>query len=296
MRHKITRWLTTQSEARPKVANTPLRQDLWPEDWREHRFGMSENRWQYLNGKSVWVTGAGTGYGRSMAVALAAAGCQVFLTGRRRSKLEATLSEMNAYGIPTRKCHLVPADLLLPQSMDEVCAQVMNSCETLYGLIHNAALPSEGNTPLQNEPLEVWQRRLMLNVTAPWYISRLILPHMLKGASIRILFMSSEAGWAFTPGFGPYNLSKAALNNLSTSLAEEVATTHPGTDVQINAIVPGEARTEMNQGSSNSPYMISNLVLALLSHPKSGPNGKFFHRDGRHLSFGYSEPYSKSIL
>ena len=67
-------------------------------------------------------------------------------------------------------------------------------------------------------------------------------------------------------------------------------------DVQINVLVPGEARTEMNQGSNRSPYTIAGMVLLLLSHSPGGPNGHFFHADGRHLAFGYSPPYDRSLL
>jgi NAD(P)-dependent dehydrogenase (short-subunit alcohol dehydrogenase family) len=119
---------------------------------------------------------------------------------------------------------------------------------------------------------------------------------MAKGGAVRVLFLSSEAGWAFTPGFGPYNVSKAALNNLGASMAAECAASYPNADIQMNILVPGEARTEMNQGSSESPYAITNIALILLSHPKGGPNGKFFHKDGKHMQFTYSLPYEKSLL
>jgi len=65
--------------------------------------------------------------------------------------------------------------------------------------------------------------------------------------------------------------------------------------VQINVLDPGEARTEMNQGSTNSPFAAVPMALLLLSHPKGGPNGKFFHRNGRHLAFAYSDAYDSDL-
>ena len=79
-------------------------------------------------------------------------------------------------------------------------------------------------------------------------------------------------------------------------MAEECARRYPDVDVQMNVVVPGEARTEMNQGSVNSPYTLASIVLLLLSHTKGGPNGKFFHRDGRHLEFAYSAAYGKNLV
>jgi len=118
---------------------------------------------------------------------------------------------------------------------------------------------------------------------------------MVKSGVVRGLFITSEAGWANTSGFGQYNVSKAAVNSLGASMAEECATRYPDIDVQMNIVVPGEARTEMNQGSTDSPYTLASVALLLLSHPAGGPNGKFFHRDGRHLAFAYSTAYTKSI-
>jgi NAD(P)-dependent dehydrogenase (short-subunit alcohol dehydrogenase family) len=121
------------------------------------------------------------------------------------------------------------------------------------------------------------------------------MPYMLKGSEGRVLFVTSEAGWASTPGFGPYNVSKAALNALAASVAAEYAERFPEADIQVNTLVPGEAKTEMNRRSRESPYAVVSMTLLLLSHPKGGPNGRFFHRDGRHLSFAYTTPYERKL-
>lgn len=122
------------------------------------------------------------------------------------------------------------------------------------------------------------------------------MPLLSNGDGFRIVFLSSFAGWASTPGFGPYNISKSAVNTLGASLAAECAVRYPGQDVQINVLVPGEARTEMNQGSIESPYAVVSMVLVLLSHPPGGPNGFFFNRDGRHLAFAYTQEYPQPLL
>lgn len=269
-----------------------------PKKWKEHLFGLPIDRWKALSGKSFWITGAGTGYGRSMACALVAAGAQVFLTGRRIEKLRESLKEMSYFGISVDKCYLIPADLTRHEDIICACDKVKSLCDSLYGLVNNAAIPSRPGSryPLQNDPEEYWDRIMATNVKAPWLLTRTIFPHMLKGKEIRVLFITSEAGWANTSGFGMYNVSKAALNSLGVSMAKEYADSFPGVDIQINIISPGEARTEMNQGSSVSPYSIVSIVLLLLSHPRGGPDGKFFHRDGRHLQFCYSELYDRSLF
>ncbi len=269
-----------------------------PLRWQKHLFGLPKERWEYLRGKNFWITGAGTGYGRCLAVALAAAGAKVFLTGRRKQKLEETIQETERLGLSSKLCNIISADITDPEQVKKACDAVICSCDTLHGLVNNAALPARGDMlkPLLEGSFEDWNRIMSTNVTAPWFLTRTIFPHMAKGGTSRVLFISSEAGWAFTPGFGPYNVSKAALNNLGACMAAECAVSYPKVDVQINVLVPGEARTEMNQGAGNSPYILAGMALALLSHPKDGPNGKFFYWDGRQSSFCYAAPYDKPIL
>jgi 3-oxoacyl-[acyl-carrier protein] reductase len=265
--------------------------------WRDHLYGLSPERWQRIRNRSFWITGAGTGYGRSIAIALAAAGARVFITGRRQHKLNETLEEMSEFSIPTKDCHIIECDITQPSDIKSACSKVISLSDSLYGLVNNAALPTSGKTyPLQEDTLEEWERMLRTNITGHWLLTREIFPHMHKGGELRVLFMTSEAGWASTPGFGPYNVTKAALNSLSASMAAEYSSRYPDLDLQINVLNPGEAKTEMNQGSNESSYSVVSMALMLLSHSKGGPNGRFFHRDGRHVSFAYTQAYEKKLI
>ncbi|MGH7194005.1 MAG: SDR family NAD(P)-dependent oxidoreductase, partial [Candidatus Saccharimonadales bacterium] len=181
----------------------------------------------------------------------------------------------------------------------EVAAAAIASCNPeLSGVINNAALaePPHGAQPLLRTTPAQWQALLATNLTGAWLVTRAAVPQMARTGALRALFVTSEAGWAFTPSMGPYNVSKAALNNLGASFAEECAAAFPELDVQMNVLVAGEAATEMNRGSAISPYAIVSMALALLAHPRSGPNGRFFHRDGRHLGFAYAAPYERSLF
>lgn len=281
-----------------KEMHTPIKQNYDPHEWEKHLFGLSDVRWERLKGKYIWVTGAGTGYGRCIATALAAASSFVILSGRRKEKLVETIEIMKSYRIENDKCEVLNFDLNNLKETEEACRTVKKITQSIYGLVNNAALPQGGDIPypLQAGTYEMWDNIMKTNLTAPWYLTKLMLPHMIKGRAVRVIFMTSEAGWAFTPGFGMYNVSKAAMNNLAASFAAEVSDSNPDADIQMNVLVPGEARTEMNQGSTDSPFTIVPMALALLSHPHGGPNGRFFHRDGRHLQFAYAQPYYMKIL
>lgn len=269
-----------------------------PNSWRDHRFGLSKPRWDRLKGRAFWVTGAGTGYGRAIALALAAAGAQAFITGRRIEKLEETKAEGSALGIDVELCRPVVADITSEAELLGAIELIAQHTGQLSGLINSAALPQPdaGRYPLSELNCARWTQLIQTNVTAPWMTTKSALPLLTSGDETRVLFLTSEAGWADTPGFGPYNISKSAVNTLGVSFAAECKARFPEKDIQINVLVPGEARTEMNQGSGISPYSIVSMVLALLSHPVGGPNGHFFHRDGRHLAFGYSDAYANDLL
>lgn len=280
-------------------AATPgIRQFLDPADWRRHLFGLPVVRWRALHGRCYWVTGAGTGFGRSVAVALAAADARVIVSGRRREKLLETIEEMKSLAIPAANTFPLQVDMVDPGSVAAATATIERQHGLLNGFVHGAALPQgpDGPWPLMSTSPERWNGLVATNVTGAWLATRGAIPLMLSGGACRAVLLTSEAGWAFTPGFGPYNVTKCALNNLGASFAAECAARWPAADVQINVLVPGEARTEMNQGSTDSPYTIACMGLALLSHPAGGPNGRFFHRDGRHLSFGYSTSYERALF
>lgn len=269
-----------------------------PHGWHVHHFGLPASRWNALAGKAVWVTGAGTGFGSAIATMLAAAGARPILTGRRREKLESAREAMGLFGVDPAPATVLPCDVRDAAQLDSAASEIRRSFGVLHGLVVCAALPQPRPTPwpLADLPQESWQSLLDTNLTAPWLTARAALPLMLGEGRARIVLLTSEAGWAATPGFGPYNISKAALNSLGASLAAETAARNPAADVQINVLNPGEARSEMNQGSTVSPCTAVAMTLALLSHPPGGPNGCFFARDGRHLEFAYAKAWEKPLL
>lgn len=273
-------------------------QDADRRDWKLHHYGLATNRWELLSARNYWITGAGTGYGRAIAIALAAAGARVFLTGRREEMLHDAIAEARALGASADRCHAVPADVTDPGQVDQACLVIHKRCTALQGMVHCAAAPQRTAMPwpLLQESADYWDDIMRINVKGPWLISRTMLPYMVRGGEVRALFLTSAAGWGFAPGYGHYCISKSALNNFAAALAEECRTRFPDSDIQINALDPGEARTEMNSGATQSPDAVCCMTLTLLSQPAGGPNGKFFCRDGRHLAFCNSLPYGIPLI
>jgi len=261
-------------------------------------FGLPPERRASFAGRLYWITGAGTGYGRSIAWALAACGARVALSGRRSEKLRETAEMAARFGIAARSFLILPADICDAESVQAAAGEIQRSAGRLDGLIASAALPQPplGPAPLATASPEQWAVLMRTNAFGAWTACRAALPLLRGSDRPRILLLSSEAGWAATPGFGLYDISKAALNSLGYNLAHECAALEPERDWQINTLIPAEARTEMNRGSDLDPAMILPMTLALLGHPPGGPNGHFFHRDGRHFSFAYSAAYDRPLL
>jgi 3-oxoacyl-[acyl-carrier protein] reductase len=147
---------------------------------------------------------------------------------------------------------------------------------------------------MQTTPDE-WNRQIATNVSAPWHITRAVLASAQPDA-LRIVFMTSAAAWGFAPGAGPYNVTKAALNSLAGSFAAECVACLPERDIQINALDPGQVRSEMNAASAVSPFTTVNVALLLLSHVRGGPTGRFFRADGTSVAFGNTPPYGGDLL
>ncbi len=291
------------SYAGGRPPHTQLQQEsgrIDPASWAYHRFGLPVERWASLSGLRIWIIGGGTGYGRALAHALSAAQSRVWVSGRRQALLDGTIASGEAAGIDMRGCQTLVADITDGCSLAAAAQCIGDAAGQIDALVCCAALPQPrtegGDLPLLNLPQASWQALIDTNVTGQLLAFRAAWPLWSASPHPRAVLFSSEAGWSFTPGFGPYNLSKAALNNLGASLAAEAAAALPGNDVQVNILDPGEASSEMNRGSPNSPYTVAAMVLALISHPRGGPNGHFFHRDGRHLAFCKAYPFASDLL
>ncbi len=265
----------------------------------DHRFGLAIEKWQRFRGLSALVTGAGTGYGQAIATALAGAGANVILVGRRRGKLEETAQKCREHADDPVDVRICPVDLCDFESQTTMLDQIESEAETPTLLVNSAALPCRPDVslplPLFSYDVEEWEALLRTNVTAPWFLSREFVKRFQGRSPIRILNMTSRAGWSSKGSLGPYNVSKAALNNLTMSLAEEARAQFPDADIQINALNPWEARSEMNQGSTTPQEKVLPMALLLLAQPAGGPSGYFFSRDGRHDQFTDTLPYDKDL-
>jgi NAD(P)-dependent dehydrogenase (short-subunit alcohol dehydrogenase family) len=190
------------------------------------------------------VTGAGSGIGRGVARVLAAHGADVALAGRRLGPLEATAAELTAAG---RRSIVVPTDVTNPADCERLVEEAVAQLGRLDILVNNAGgIGGLITKPIADWTLDEWHHLLELNASSVWVLSRLAAGHMIESGSGTIVNITSTSASSGFPAGAPYAAAKAAVNNLTASMAG--AWTPMG--VRVNAVACGAIRTEPLLASS----------------------------------------------
>lgn len=193
-----------------------------------------------LKNRVALVTGGGRGIGRSIALALAAAGAKVAVTARSTGELEEVVQSIQWAG---GEALAVAIDLVPRSSADEVVQQVVRKFGHLDILVNNAGIGSSSNPrPVVDFDDDFWDLSLTLNLTVPYRLSKAVLPGMLQKQWGRIINVASINGKIASFHGAAYSASKHGLLGLTKTLALEVAQE----GVTVNAICPGPVKTLMN--------------------------------------------------
>ena len=187
-----------------------------------------------LSGRTILVTGASSGIGRSTAVVLSRQGARLVLAGRSRERLHATAAQLSGEG------HRVESfDLLRLDQIGEWVAGIAGETGPLAGLVHSAGVHHA--LPLKFIGAAAFEEVLRSNVTTAEMLAKAFRQ---KGCSRRdssMVFLSSVAGLAGAGATSAYAASKAALIGLARALAVELAPE----GIRVNCVAPGVVETEM---------------------------------------------------
>jgi NAD(P)-dependent dehydrogenase (short-subunit alcohol dehydrogenase family) len=207
---------------------------------------MSAGTNDVLAGKVAVVTGGARGMGQQIVRGLIEAGCRVVALDRSWSStgLSHDTSEEFREELDPKLALALVAELTDEASLDEALQRTLASFGTVDILINNAGMrmrevhPST-YSPVLETSLEMWQRMLDVNVLGPVRMIQRFAPIMVERQSGSIINISSNSGATGRAGDNPYGASKAALTNLSQSLAKELAPHH----VAVNVVFPAGTQT-----------------------------------------------------
>src|SRR5690349_13043584 len=188
-----------------------------------------------FNGRIALVTGASRGIGAALALALGQGGAHVVAVARTVGGLEELDDRIKESG---GTATLVPLDVKDSEGIGRLALALNERYGRLDVLIGNAGILGP-LSPLGHVEPKAWDDVLAINVTANWHLIRALDPLLRASSAGRVVFlttgMNPRAYW------GPYKVSKAALDALTRTYAAETATTN----VRVNLFNPGATRTRM---------------------------------------------------
>lgn len=185
------------------------------------------------------ITGASRGLGNVVAGFFAAQNFDLILTARGAGALTATVAELQSYG---GRVIGLPGDV-----SDGAHQQAMAAAVARLGrldlLVNNASILGTSPQPLlAGYPLETLEQVLAVNTLAPLALTQTLLPWLTRAQGL-VVNISSDAAIGGYPGWGGYGASKAALDLLSLTLANELR----DSGVAVVSVDPGDMRTQMHQ-------------------------------------------------
>ena len=251
-----------------------------------------------FKGKTVLVTGASRGIGRSIALAFAAHGSQVVLTSRTQATVDAVAGEIHRRG---GKALPLSCDVTDKQAVETLKSKITTHLGTVQILINNAGVAPAAS--FLEMPDRLWEEVLKVNLTGTYNCCKVFLPEMIASRWGRIINIASIVAKVAYSHTSAYTTSKHAVLGLTRSLAIEMARS----GVTVNAICPGYVETDLTlsnaklmaektgkrveealtlfKGSSPqnrliAPEEVADLAVMLASKSADGITGQAINIDG----------------
>ena len=240
-------------------------------DWQNYQADKNE-----FVDKAILVTGAADGIGRAVTLALAEQGANVLMLDKKARHLEKLFDQVTERGFAEPV--ILPFDLLdvTPESATTLAQAINDDIGKLDGLLHNAA-ELGSPSPMDQYDLEYWSQVMQINLQAPYFLTRALLPLLKQKHQTNVLFTSADVGRQPLAYWGAYSIAYAGLEAQMTLWAEELEAV---SNIKVNSIDPGAVRTSFrrrshpgeSQETLPTPKSITPAYLKLLnaSHTMHG--------------------------
>lgn len=183
-----------------------------------------------LSGKVALITGGTSGIGRATAELFSQHGAKVVITGRRAALGQQVASTVDGL--------FIQADHRLLPDCERAVQDTLSAFGRLDILFNNAGIVPSGTAETTSE--QVWEDTMLLNVTAVWRMSRLVIPIMRKQGGGVIVNNASDWAFVAAPDVVAYCTSKGAVVQMTRAMAID----HGGEHIRINAVCPGDTFVE----------------------------------------------------
>ena len=191
-----------------------------------------------LDKRVAIVTGSNRGLGKAMSLALAEAGAQVAIVSRKTEQAQAVAREIQMS--TGKKCYGYLCDMTVPEQIIQLVEGVLNDFGQIDIVVNNAAINKQ--RPIEDLSLEEFREVQDTNLIGPWLLCRAVTRHLKERRYGRVINVSSTAAVSTFPGLTPYASSKAALFQMTRTLALEWGPY----GITVNCILPGPFATEAN--------------------------------------------------
>ncbi len=241
------------------------------------------------NEKTAFITGAGRGIGREIAVKLAQEGYDIAINYRTMNEeLEKLKTQIeNDFDV---RCILVQGDVSKFEDAEKMVKEIIENLGKIDVLVNNAGITKDGL--LMRMAKEDFESVIDINLVGTFNVTRNVIPLMIKQKAGRVINISSVVGVAGNAGQTNYSASKAGIIGFTKSLAREVASRN----ILVNAVAPGFIATDMTSVlndaqkeniSTQIPLKrmgtaedVANLVKFLASEEASYITGQTINVDG----------------
>ena len=247
--------------------------------------------------RTYLVTGGGSGIGKGVAAGLVAAGASVMIVGRNADRLAAAVEEIESLDSDGGAIRYEPADVT---NEDEV-TRAVDAATAWHGRLNGVVHSAGGSLtvgPLTHTDSEAWRQTVDLNVNGTMYVLKHAARELVRGGGGSFVGISSIAASNTHRWFGPYGVTKSAIDHMMMLAADELGESW----VRVNSIRPGLIRTDLVAASViESPELsadyalctplprtgevedVANLAMFLLSDAASWITGQCINVDGGHI-------------